>query len=202
MKCACQKLNRPPPPRAEACCPRGQQQIRYHRFHSNAATCLRCPPAVFRRGRRSPCLAQFATPAVDSRCTAQPKPLLAQWHAWRVVRSVGLAATCCAACLSLAFTMQTSAPFAAASLTFRSAAQTGTALCRPLLPVQRACISSAAGGLHNNEASRALYCADLQVCGEPPGVRLLALELASCTLWRVLTTWRCVACAFSSFHLC
>ena len=128
MKQISRDLRRPPPPRVDICCRRALQQTRHRIPHSGASSWSPCSPAHLRRTRLLR-LAQSATSAADSRRAEQPKPLLAQWLAWRAVRNVALAATCGAACLSLACSIQTSAPFAAASLTFRSAAQTGSAAC-------------------------------------------------------------------------
>jgi hypothetical protein len=132
MKHISRDLRRPPPPRVEFCCRRAQQQTRHRRPRSSTSTWSPCPPAHLRR-TRLPCLAQSATSAADSRRAEQPKPLSAQWLAWRAVRNVALAATCGAACLSLACSIQASAPFAAASLTFRSAAQTGSVVALIML---------------------------------------------------------------------
>ena len=130
-----------PPPRSRNFSRRALQQRWHFTLQSSAATCLRKPVAQVMTRWQAPCLAHAASPAAIGCYPEQQQ--LAQQLRWRVVRKVAWAAACCAACVSLASSMQAAAPFAAASLTFRSAAQTGA---RPFLPLVRSRCHHRVGG--------------------------------------------------------
>ncbi len=188
MKHVCSDVVRPSPGPTHAPPPRSRNFSRralQHRWHftlqSSAATCLRQRPAQLRTRWQAPCLAHAANPGAASSYSEQPK--LAQLLCWRVVRRVAWAAACCTACVSLASSMQAAAPFAAASLTFRSAAQTGA---RPLHATVQ---SLRQAGLHDLNTFK-LVAGLLQGFEEPLGVRLLALAPASYIPWQGPTILR------------
>ena len=176
-----------PPPRSPNLGRRGLQQEWHYALQSSAATCLQRRAPRIRTRRQAPCLAHSANPAAVSTSAEQPK--LAQQLCWRAVRRVAGAAACCTACFSLASSMQASAPFAAASLTFRSAAQTGSV--PPGLPSVQS--SAAAPWRHHNFTRIKFITLDTQDFVERLGVRPLALALASYTLSQGLTTSRCAS---------